>query len=267
MRWVEKKSSVTSTLVRELQMNQIHFWTVSLGAAPESSNWLNAALTPNEICYANSCEKIRQREFATTRAALRLLLSKYLPFATALDWQLLVNEYGKPELAPGQSRIKLRFNVSHSQDKAVIAFGLTDELGVDIEKQQREGDLFEVATEYFAPKEFSELRTNPDFRKRFFEYWTLKEAFIKAVGKGLALPLERFSFDLRATSSAGRGHGPIRISIDRSLPVARTHWQFGLFRLEEAYQVAIAHRCTQKRMIQIVDKGDFSSCLNTLQAA
>jgi len=108
---------------------------------------------------------------------------------------------------------------------------------VDVETVERRGRTIEIADRYFAPDEVRDLHALPDDRRRerFFEYWTLKESYIKARGMGLAIPLEQFSFELEP----GR---PIRIDIDSRLADDPRLWQFERMSWPPSHLVALAIR-------------------------
>jgi len=111
------------------------------------------------------------------------------------------------------------------------------EVGVDVEDMTRPGQTVEIANQFFSPTEVAALRAlaGGAQRHRFFEYWTLKEAYIKARGIGVSLPLEWFSFHLEP----GR---PVRISFDPSLDDDPLSWQFAQFRLTPRHIGALAIR-------------------------
>jgi 4'-phosphopantetheinyl transferase len=106
---------------------------------------------------------------------------------------------------------------------------------VDVERIDRVDDPLDLADGYFAPFEVQALRAQPPTlrRERFVLYWTLKEAYIKARGMGLALPLADFSFHVDE-------NGPIRISFDGKLEDDARRWQFATFRPTDRHRLAIA---------------------------
>jgi 4'-phosphopantetheinyl transferase len=139
-----------------------------------------------------------RRAFAITRALVRRTLSLYGPTAPA-DWRFVTNAHECPFVEPAQAGSPaLHFNVSHTQGLVALAVSRGHRLGVDVERVTRvvtDG----VAERHFAPAEVRDLVALPeaDQATAFFEYWTLKEAYIKARGMGLALPLDAFAFGLR----------------------------------------------------------------------
>lgn len=101
---------------------------------------------------------------------------------------------GKPSLAPGfDGSNRVRFNISNSGDMALIAVALDRELGVDVERIRDNLDHEGLAQRYFAAEERDRLQAMPEGERLagFFDCWTRKEAFLKAIGKGLTYPLDR----------------------------------------------------------------------------
>ncbi len=168
-------------------------------------------------------EKDRRR-FLVTRALVRQVLSRYVPIAPA-DWRFVDTAFGRPTIANAHPAVAgLDFNLSHSNQLVVLALARGRELGVDVEDLERDVPL-EVADRYFAVDEVRQLRAlAPEARpRRFLEFWTLKESYIKARGKGLSLPLEKFDFTLDAA-------GPIRFSFDPSIDDRPGRWSFWQWR-------------------------------------
>jgi 4'-phosphopantetheinyl transferase len=170
----------------------------------------NVAVTPEAVLAAvpllNSEERARADRFlveharasyTTTRGTLRRLAGDYLQ----IDPRLLEFEqgpFGKPFLPAFPH---LGFNVSHSGTMAVLAFAWDLELGVDVEQIRRPvTDVWAIARRFFAPPEVEDLRragSDPDdLAEAFFRCWTRKEAYIKAVGEGLNIPLDSFRVSL-----------------------------------------------------------------------
>jgi 4'-phosphopantetheinyl transferase len=151
---------------------------------------------------------------------LRHVLARYAPVA-APAWRFIQNQHGCPFVAePPAGHEGLHFNLSHT--KGLIAVGVTTgrELGVDVEFVDR-GLTQDVAGRFFAPDEVRDLRALPEDRQGavFFDYWTLKEAYIKARGMGLALPLDQFAFTLHAER-------PPTISFGPAIQDDPERWQF-----------------------------------------
>jgi 4'-phosphopantetheinyl transferase len=112
----------------------------------------------------------------------------------AASWRFEIGRHGRPDLVAAPQG--LRFNISHTDGLVACVVGRDAEIGVDVEHTDRGGRLLEVAERYFSADEAQALRGLPPDQqpRRFLEYWTLKESYIKARGLGLALPLGQFTF-------------------------------------------------------------------------
>lgn len=143
----------------------------------------------------------KQREFAITRAMLRMILASVIrtdPLALALAFEHTA--HGKP-LLPNHP---VHFNVTHSHQIALIAVSPDLPLGVDIEYVQGRRELIKLAQRFFAPAEYEAiLAMDPTcIEQAFHATWTRKEAFVKAVGQGIALGLDRFEVSVDPTTPA-----------------------------------------------------------------
>ena len=185
--------------------------------------------------------------YLAAHIALRTRLSLYAETPPA-SWRFVKNRYGRPEIACSSGASRLRFNLSHTRGLAAVAITLADDVGVDVENTRWREPPLEIADHYFAPAEVTELhaRSLIDQRERFFDYWTLKEAYIKARGMGLALPLDKFAFQLVAD-------GEPRITFDAALHDDPCAWQFALRRIGGCHRLALALRCKRPLRIQVRD--------------
>lgn len=132
--------------------------------------------------------------FIVARAGLRILLGRYLgvaPGAVAFEY----SPSGKPALVSGS----LRFNLSHSGDLAAYVFAENSDVGIDIEQRRDTPDAMKIARHFFSDAECAALDTiDPSGRgDAFLRCWTRKEAYVKAVGEGLSMPLASFTVDIR----------------------------------------------------------------------
>jgi 4'-phosphopantetheinyl transferase len=172
----------------DLPAGEVHVWRVDLAPDPDRLAAARALLSGEELRRA---ERIlapdRGAGFVLTRGALRRLLGHYLgarPEAIVLGF----STHGKPFLDGAFRDTLVRFNVSHSGGRALLAFGLRRDLGVDIERIRSGIDLAGIARRFFTPGEAANVlgRPEPERPDAFFACWTRKEAYLKAVGKGIA---------------------------------------------------------------------------------
>lgn len=139
-------------------------------------------------------EKDRHR-YLVTRAMIRTLLSQYGKREPA-RWRFTANRWNKPEIDGRQNPGNLRFNISHTGGLICCVFTRSLDIGVDVENITRRAETVKIAHRYFSLLEVQALVDHPQTsqRERFFDYWTLKESYIKACGMGLAIALRDFSF-------------------------------------------------------------------------
>jgi 4'-phosphopantetheinyl transferase len=161
-----------------------------------------------------------RRAFLMTRALVRTTLSRYANVKPA-DWQFINNAHGRPELLDRAAGVPdLRFNISHTNGLIACAVTIGREVGVDVEHI---GRLLshDIAGRHFAPAEVNDLRRLPEDEQQrvFYDYWTLKESYIKARGFGLAMPLGDFAFKLNPPH-------PPTIAFEPALEDDPSTWQF-----------------------------------------
>lgn len=170
--------------------DDIHVWYQSVPSeSPETT-----CLSEYEIERASKFVRpVDRRRYLATRRMVREVLSKYHAVAPT-DWTFVTNSYGKPRMSP-DLQSDVYFNVSHTKSVIVCALAKTPDIGVDIEDRIPD-DFRLIAKSYFAPTESDWLASaanDVEAHSRFLAIWTMKEAYIKAVGKGLSLPLGSFS--------------------------------------------------------------------------
>lgn len=182
-----------------LPPGEIHIWRVRLTPPPAEVARLRGVLSEEELRRAGRFRfPEHQRHFTVARGTLRMLLGRYLQEAPG-KLRFAYNPYGKPFLHGASPADHLRFNLSHSGDLALYAFARDREVGIDVEWTRRAvGDVEDIAGRFFSSHEAGALLAlpEPDRRRCFFDCWTRKEAYIKARGKGLSIPLDRFRVSL-----------------------------------------------------------------------
>jgi len=174
------------------------FLMARLDIAPQAVGALLDLLSEDEQQRAHRFVFDRdRRRFIVARARLRQLLGERLGVPPAA-LRFVYGAQGKPALAAKFAGSGLRFNVSHSEDVAVYAFALDREVGIDVEAVRELPDADDIAARCFSRRE-NETYLKLGSRERslgFFNCWTRKEAFIKALGEGLSHPLDRFDVSL-----------------------------------------------------------------------
>ncbi len=187
-----------------LESSEVHVWRASLDRAAPVVQGLLKTLAPDERKRAERFYFQADRDhFIVARGTLRAILSRYL--ATVPDQVCFsYSRHGKPELAKEFDRSWLRFNVSHSHGLALFAISRNREIGVDLEAIRPDVAGEKIAERFFSPQEVCVLRALPrDLQdEAFFNCWTRKEAYIKAKGEGLSMPLDTFDVSLVPGESA-----------------------------------------------------------------
>jgi len=235
-------------MVLELPTGIVHLWL----AFPDEIN--DEALLVNYQNLLNEEEKDRwqrfyfarhRHQYLVTRALIRSTLSRYVDIEPG-NWRFTVNGYGKPEIAPGFMDNPPRFNLSHTDGLIICAITLANDIGVDVENTQKTHSLA-IAEHCFSKQEIQHLNRLPEHRQAqvFLEYWTLKEAYIKAKGMGLSLPLDQFSFILSENRR-------VEIAFDPNLEDNPAHWQFWRLNPSEHHIAAVAVKSEIGMKFQLV---------------
>jgi 4'-phosphopantetheinyl transferase len=221
----------------ELPVDAVHVWYVLADRVTDP-----AVLSQYDRFMSDDERKRRDRfvfakdrhAFVVARGLVRSVLSRYArvaPDACVFSF----NQYGKPSLRSAPTEAALEFNISHTHGVAAIAVTVGREIGIDVEDVTRttiEVDVFQT----FSPSEITALQAIPEAERpcRFFDYWTLKEAYIKARGMGLSLPLDGFSMHVSGSEAT--------IQFASVIPDDPSTWQFVLSNPTPSHRMALAIR-------------------------
>lgn len=212
--------------------DEIQLWRADLDPPDDVLQDLAHALREDERVRANRLVfEIHRKRWIAARGILRKILGRYLGVAPQ-DVDFRVSRDGKPSLAEEFAASGIDFNLSHSEACAVYALSAGRTIGVDIE-HVRSIEADSVATHFFAPGERQRLALvapGPPKLAAFFACWTRKEAYIKAVGKGLGIPLNSFEVSLDSEPRLLWNEDPAEV--DR--------WRFEAFSPGPGYAGAIA---------------------------
>ncbi len=226
-----------------LNNDEIHLWQ----CRPQEINTAELLARYQALLTDDEKQKQQRYRFAKdrhdaliTRAFIRDCLSHYADI-DAHQWRFEKGEKDKPEIL--NPPLPLRFNISHTENLIICAIMLKEDIGCDVENISRNNDVMNIAERYFSSTETRELFSLPkeQQRSRFFDYWTLKESYIKAWGLGLAIPLGDFSFhiqpgkDRHVNSAIHLSFAPHRIDY----PEIWRHW---LFYPSEEHRIALSVR-------------------------
>ncbi|MBI3153479.1 MAG: 4'-phosphopantetheinyl transferase superfamily protein [Chloroflexi bacterium] len=210
--------------------SDLHVWCAALSGSPQKLTHYSSLLSPDETARANRFYFERDRHrYIFGRGILRILLSSYLG-KEASRITFLYGQHGKPAIeAP------LHFNLAHSNDWAVFVFVRDSEIGIDIEHIRPLQDADDFARQFFTTNESAWINSLPHDQKwnGFYKLWTCKEAYLKANGSGLTVPLNQaeISFSKNDTAKLTSIGGDVKEA---------SKWRLELFKPVEGYQAALA---------------------------
>ena len=194
--------------------NEIQVWLVCLDASTHQTESLLGILSADELARSRRFRFERdQNRFIAARGILRNILGCYLG-KNPRELRFEYTPHGKPGLAANSGYDTLCFNLSHSDAFALYAVARGRNIGIDIERVRDDVAVEQIARRFFSQGEISSLE-RIDKNKRselFFQYWTRKEAFLKAMGKGVSFPMERVDVSLLS----GRIPSPITLPGDNT---------------------------------------------------
>jgi 4'-phosphopantetheinyl transferase len=215
--------------------DEVHVWRSTLDWSAEATAALEPVLSPDER------ERVRRFHFERdrrchliARGLLRTLLGRYVgmaPDALRFDY----SPFGKPSLAASLMTRALQFNVSHAGELLLIAVAAGRTLGIDVEHIRTDIAVGEIAARFFSAHERDALATLPgDLQQQaFYDCWTRKEAYIKAVGDGLSLPLDQFDVAFLPGE-------PARLLATRPDPAEARRWSLRELQVADGYKAALA---------------------------
>ncbi len=218
-----------------LSHNAVHVWRASLHVSTPELRAFEDTLAVDERARAERFYFQKHREhFIAGRGLLRNILSRYLDREPD-RLRFCYNAYGKPSLTEETGAEGLCFNLSHSHEMALYAVTHGREIGVDIEYFRPNVETEKLAERFFSPREAAVLRALPEqLRKEgFFNCWTRKEAYIKAEGQGMSIPLSTFDVSLMPGEPAALLH-------TESHPQETSRWSLQALHPEPSYAAALA---------------------------
>jgi 4'-phosphopantetheinyl transferase len=209
-------------------------WRADPAALPDPDGALALLDDEERAVHARFLVEPPRRLYLAAHALVRLTLSRYAEVEPRA-WRFARNAYGRPHVAGPMAGRGLHFNLSHTTGLVALAVAATEDVGIDVENTARTLDHDRLAPSVFAPAELAALRRIADpvaRRTRFFVLWTLKEAYIKARGMGLSLPLDGFSFDLDGPEPT--------IAFAASCPDDPARWRFRYDAPTPTHRLALA---------------------------
>lgn len=213
-----------------LSGEDVHIWRIGLCDLADASPRLNELLSEDERKRASKYHFEKDcRSFVIRRAVLRIILGLYSG-EKAEDLQFTYNNFDKPEL---KAKLPIRFNATSSEDLGIVAIALDARIGIDVEFIDDAFPKLELAERYFSADEVRALRyLQPELQTAaFFDCWTKKEAYVKAIGEGMSHPLPEL-----AISSDKQGQFSVNAISDGT-----ADWCVTSFKPQQNYIASIAY--------------------------
>ena len=178
-----------------LEENEVHIWRLEPEPLVDLSRYSDLLSSDEQQRAARFRFPHLTRNFIVDHGRMRLILGAYTGVAPR-DLGFAFNEFGKPELANDST--SLRFNLSHTNGLSLLALCLDSPVGIDVEAVRPMDDWSDIAQSHFSQSEITALQetAEADRQNAFFRCWTRKEAFLKAHGRGLSIPLDSFAVGL-----------------------------------------------------------------------
>jgi len=203
-----------------------------------------------------------KRDALITRGLVRTVLSRYSSISPS-QWLFDKGWNGKPFIANSdETKLAepLEFNLSHAHHLIALAVTRGKVIGIDVEYTKRKSDTKKLAPRYFSASEVKALQALPPEEQQvgFYDYWTLKESYIKACGDGLSVPLHLFSFDIQDRDN-------ISLTFDEKRKDNSERWHNKLFTVNEQHKMAITIEVSPSSPVNIslfclTPNGEFESC-------
>jgi len=229
-----------------IEESEIHLWQLEQADFELSSlqNECLAWLTEPELKRFQRFQFDRHRkQLLLGRILMRVALSSYNKSISPSSWNFTHNDYGKPAISEEQNSASLYFNLSHSAEKVVLAVSRCKDIGIDVECARKPRRIAAIAQRYFSDKEASQLLSLSEDQQqsRFYDLWTLKEAYIKACGMGLAIPLQHFSYGFS-------GGDRLTVEFDARRNDEEAAWQFWQLSAGFDFKLAVAAKAGEEAL-------------------
>ncbi|UCE62812.1 MAG: 4'-phosphopantetheinyl transferase superfamily protein [Nitrospirota bacterium] len=226
----------TKIAALRLSENQVDIWCARLPAVWDDGlfhSYCEILTSEESERYTRFAFENDRRQFLLTRALERDVLSRYLGVEPAA-LEFTRNEFGKPALAE-PSGCPITYSLSHTKGLSVCAVAFEQMIGVDVESLQRTPSHRDISKRFFAAPEAAYLETIDEGQKRaeFIRLWTLKEAFVKARGLGLSIPLNSFEIKMYPDR-------PPWVFFSDEVHGHEADWRFLQIRFGHSFHIAIA---------------------------
>jgi len=235
----------------EGQARVYYRWVEDQGDPAQTERWRRLLSEEERTRQVRFYFEHDRQTYLAAHALTRTVLSR-LVGAPPASLRFELGERGRPELSYPALQPALRFNLSHTRGLVACAVAIAADVGVDVEQVERRLDIDQLARSVFSESEREAMAALPveAQRKRFFQLWTLKESYIKAVGKGLALPLRAISLRLDAEPTPRIEFGPQIADDGRD-------WWFHVRQPRPSHMLSVALRSAGQPRFALHELSDF----------
>jgi 4'-phosphopantetheinyl transferase len=233
----------------------VYLYEVDLASAPTELGELLKLLDDRELAQAQRFATPElKRKYVVSHGSVRLALGRYLDVLPS-DVRFVEAPHGKPQLDPCHAS-EVQFNLSHSGEKCLIAISAGSPVGVDVERLRPLEDWREIAQRFFSEREYQRLLALPVglVNVAFFATWSRKEAYIKALGLGLALDLSAFEVEVDPRTEA-------RLVWTRDAAEGPTRWAMRDISVGPHYRAALAVRGQHCNVVRMEADFDFGGSI------
>lgn len=214
-----------------LPEHEVHLWTENLTRESPTVADAKQLLSKSEVSRADRfIRKLDHGRYVISHALVRIILSRYLGISPA-DLAFTTDQFGKPHLDPSINPARLNFNLSHSGDRMLLGIVRHARIGVDIEEIRPESARLDVAARFFTARENEDLKSlsGEEQIHAFFNCWTRKEAYLKALGCGLSASPTDCEVTLKPTD---------KTEIKRQLPTEQPQSTWSLFHFSDSQYIS-----------------------------
>jgi len=221
--------------------NEVHVWFCCPDKITDKSvldEYISILSAEETAKYKRFHFEKDRHSYLVSHALVRKVLSSYCGISPN-EWGFTNNQHGKPDISPEIKCPALKFNLSHTDGMSVCVVSLDNDCGIDVENVQRKSRTFAVADRMFAAAEVATMRSGNDseVQRKFFEFWTLREAYVKAIGTGLGGSSKAFYFSVDEQEDSRR---EARIHFVPSDKGKSSVWQFLLLKLSDQHVAAVS---------------------------
>lgn len=230
---------------------EVHVWICSPDdiVDEEQISFYRSLLSAEELDKYHRFNFDRDRHsYLVTHALLRCALSSYVD-VDASSWQFFVGKHGKPELVPVEDQPNFTFNITHTQKLSACAISVNRSVGIDAEYIKRQNNLEAIALRMFAEKELLHLDASKNRQQDFYCLWTLREAYVKALGVGLSGSGEQFYFDIRSDENSS----VVTVIKNNDAQDVIDGWHFNVYQPRSEHVISLAYESPQPLAVKLFD--------------